>query len=170
MNVIVLVGVSGSGKSTWATEFLAVHPDYICINRDALQLAVVKQLKGYYQRPDLNKIERIVTTLSDTIMVEARRFNSNVLIDNTNLAWSYIEPFVTHYGVTTWQFKLFDVELVDIAKRRVMERDFNGFASKDYDHLLPWDKVAYIDKQYTQFVNIKKFLLDNHYEHQYKDV
>lgn len=165
MNIILLTGISGSGKSTWAKNFLATHPDYVCINRDALRLSLVKNLDGYYQRKDLNKLEAIVNNLSQEVLATAYAIGYNVLIDNTNLTEKYINGFINHYGCTKWQWKLFDVHPA-IAKSRVIYRDFKSeYDSSEMEPFMP--KVAYIDKQYEQFTNIKKHLLDNYLNNQY---
>ena len=37
MKILFLVGISGSGKSTFAEEFLAKNQDYLRINRDDIR-------------------------------------------------------------------------------------------------------------------------------------
>lgn len=155
MNLIILVGISGSGKSTWTKEFLAHHPDYVVVNRDSLRLSLVKTLDGYYQRPDLYDLEQIVNHLTETIIISAKAFNKNIIVDNTNLTLKYIMPIITSHKVTDWQYKLFDL-LPEIAKVRIMLRDYCAAGPVE---LLPMERVAYIDKQTVQYEQIKKWLL-----------
>lgn len=159
MNLIILVGISGSGKSTWTKEFLAHHPDYVVVNRDSLRLSLVKTLDGYYQRPDLQTIEAIVNKLIDTIFFCAKVLDKNILVDNTNLTQKYITQIVDRPNVTDWQYKLFDLNTA-ICKVRVIGRDFGH-------EVVPktqFDKVAYIDKQTVQYGQIKKILLTTYPE------
>src|SRR5690242_18077821 len=108
MKMIICVGISGSGKSTWVKEFLATNKDYICVNRDALRLALVRDLDGYYQRPDLNNLEQIVNSLIERIIADAEMEGYNIIIDNTNLSAKYINGFINSYLVEplTYQIKL----------------------------------------------------------------
>lgn len=48
--LIILVGISGSGKSTWATEYIQKNPDTLRINRDDIRKSLVGTLKNYYPR------------------------------------------------------------------------------------------------------------------------
>jgi adenylate kinase family enzyme len=169
MNILLCVGISGSGKSTWAERFLAAHPDYICINRDTIRLSLVKSLDGYYQRPDLNKLENIVNEVTDCILDQAYRKKFNVLVDNTNLNTKYINWFKNFRKTAddnpNWNYKLFDCHPT-IAKTRVMQRDLQGYAAPGYEDSLPWHKIEYIDKQAEQYNQIKNYLLTNYKENE----
>lgn len=146
MNIILLVGISGAGKSRWATEYLQAHPDYICINRDSLRLALVRQLKGYYRRPDLHRLEQIVNNITDCLLEQAEFKGYNVLVDNTNLDFKYLIQFINYPKVKSFQFKLFNVR-PELAKTRVALRD--GLEPED---------LAYIDKQAKQYTRIKDYI------------
>jgi hypothetical protein len=147
---------------------LRTHPDYICVSRDSLRLALVRQLEGYYQRPDLNVLEQIVNGLSKAIYDEAVIYGKNLVVDNTNLKLSYLQPWIKAPQVKQWRYKFFNV-LPVVAKQRVLIRDFgvylyNGERSLD-DKL---KKVEYIDRQYQQYQSIKNFLLMNQPDNEIK--
>ena len=60
--LIILVGISGSGKSTWAGEYINNNTNILRLNRDDIRKSLVQNLKGYYQREDLTILEDIVST------------------------------------------------------------------------------------------------------------
>lgn len=45
-NVIITVGISGSGKSTWSTNFIKENPKYLRLNRDDIRKTLVGDLDG----------------------------------------------------------------------------------------------------------------------------
>ena len=150
MNILILVGISGSGKSTWAKDFLAAHNDYICINRDALRLCLTKQSVAYYQRPDVTRIEEMINELTDCILEQANRKGYNVLVDNTNLQVKNLNQFINYPGAT-FQIKLFEVRS-ELAKTRVMLREA----------ILDTEAVTYIERQASQYAKVKSHILINH--------
>lgn len=154
----MMVGVSGSGKSTWREEFMEKNLKYFLVNGDSLRRSVMGTLEGYYQRMDLNTIEKAVNELQDSILSSAAWSNYNVIVDNPNLTQKYINYFITHPSVTSYKFKLMDCNPV-VAKTRVAKRDFEDFMQVD-DRLI--ENLAYIDKQDDQYQNIKQWILQNH--------
>lgn len=56
-NVIVLVGVSGAGKSTFATNFVKENPSYLIVNRDSINSY---QIKGdeFVDKPAVQYIDK----------------------------------------------------------------------------------------------------------------
>lgn len=160
-----MVGISGSGKSTWAKKFMEHNHNYVAINRDGLRLGLVKNLQGYYGRPDLPALEGMVNTLVDATLNTAKVRGYNVLVDNTNLTEKYLNQFINYAGVDSWEWKLFNIA-PEVAKIRVLQRDF-GHISPDEDINKTLANVGYIDKQAQQFEHIKKYLLDNHLHHGY---
>lgn len=142
--VIFNVGVSGSGKSTWTTNFIKNNPNYLRINRDDIRKTLVGDLNGYYQRKDLNIIENLVTNLEAYILVEALRKNYNIIMDNTHLKPSYIKDkldLINHWSQAlgrevSSKFKIFPINSKYILKDRISKRD----------SILEID-LGYIDKQ-----------------------
>lgn len=161
MELIFTIGPSGSGKTTWCETHLQAHPGYICLNRDSLRLAITKQLKGYYDRPDLNDLEAIVSDMAYHLIKKAKIQGYSLLIDNTNLKLDYIKRIVDDAGEgVTWQYKLFDCR-PEIAKTRVLLRDHQDI------EFPPFEKVAYIDRQHQQYLNIKNILLTQYKANNY---
>lgn len=75
-------GLPGSGKSTWAIEFLKENPDqWIRINNDSLQL----MMTGRAFSKD-KKVWKAIEHIRDSMINEALGYGINIIIDNTNLS------------------------------------------------------------------------------------
>lgn len=153
MKVIFCVGMSGSGKTTWTSRYIKAHPNTIRVNRDEIRRSLVGNMDGYYQRPDFDKIEGVVTEVENSIFQTAARRGFDVISDNNNLKMSYIsnkvsmmrgycgdmgEPF-------NFKIKIFNLD-VRSCKKRVQLRD--GISNEE--------QVSYIDKQREDFYTIDR--------------
>ena len=77
MKLLFLKGLPGSGKSTWAKEFVEKNPDWIRVNRDDL-----RRMRGRYWYP---KQEKLITKFENQIILVALEAGHNVIVDATNL-------------------------------------------------------------------------------------
>ena len=161
-NVIITIGISGSGKSTWSTQFIKDNANYVRCNRDDIRRVLVGDLVSYYTRKDVNRLEDIVTGFQyEAIRDIIDSYNYNIIIDNTNLRKKYIQDVINEFeDYCTIQFKLFDCDLLE-AKNRVAKRD-NYPLSFDENHVYICPAVDYIDKQYQQYQSIKKWILEKY--------
>ncbi len=148
MDIIICVGISGSGKSTWTSEILRNVPNSFRINRDSLRLSIAGTLDGYYQHPNLMLRESIVTSLTNKLLKELRYIDhSTVILDNTNVDQKYLIPLIKMFEKdANVSIKFFDID-VDTAKNRVLSRDTFLHDTRD---------VEYIDKQNNQYIETKK--------------
>lgn len=76
--VIVLRGVPGSGKTTWARDFMAERPWYKRVNRDLL-----RQMLDFGEY-GANK-EKFIIAMRDQIIRECLEQGYSVVVDDTNL-------------------------------------------------------------------------------------
>ena len=79
--MICLAGMPGSGKTTWAQEFLKKHPDFLYFSPDS-----------YYERINGDECDRTDTfeiwmAMFRDIHIAEKNFN-NVLIDSDNLTYA----------------------------------------------------------------------------------
>ena len=64
----IMSGCPGSGKTTWANEFMKVHPDVRYISRDEIRFSMLKENEDYFAHETevFNKfISTIAATLAD---------------------------------------------------------------------------------------------------------
>lgn len=119
--IIVTVGISGSGKSTFANNLVQVNPNlYTVINRDKLRELLFgyteENVQDYYNRPDIRKLEKQVSKYEDILIKEALASGLVPIIDATHLKREYLERF--KYWNT-----FVDVVFHDITLEKAINRD-----------------------------------------------
>lgn len=151
--LIICVGISGAGKSTWVSQHIKQNKNYLRINRDDIRKTLVGSLVGYYKRPELNKVERIVDYTEDDLANSLAYSEFNIIIDNTNLKIHYINKWkqFADKNQLDLQFKIFQCDCLEAIKR-VIDRDF------EFDTLTSDNRLEYIEKQYQNFREIKNYL------------
>ncbi len=134
--VMILTGLSGSGKSTFARQFCRDNPNWLRVNRDDLRRSLLPvSLPEYWQTwPDdqKNGSKTIVNALQQTAIIEGLRQDWNVLIDNTNLRLSYINEFrkllSAHFDQVDLRYRLIDVPVAECMLRDKYRDDSVGEA------------------------------------------
>ena len=134
--VLILTGLSGSGKSTFARRFCAENSNWLRINRDDLRRSLLTISLAEYANtwPDVerNRIETIVNELQITAILEGIRGGWHVLIDNTNLKLSYLNEFKkllsSHFDDVEIQYRLMDVPVDECIQRDKYRDDSVGEA------------------------------------------
>ncbi len=112
--LIMLVGIPGSGKSAWAKEFIKTHPHYIVHSSDELR----KELYG-----DVNaqgKNGELFTILHKRINKDLEEGKS-VIYDATNLKKRRRCAFLR--GIKCWTKCVLFIEDISICKKRNNDRD-----------------------------------------------
>jgi predicted kinase len=127
---MILTGLSGSGKSTFARQFCVQNPNWLRVNRDDLRRSLLPvSLPEYWQTwsdRDKNRIETLVSELQKTAILDGLARGWHVLIDNTNLKLGYFKEFrqmlTNHFDAVEVSYQLIDVP-VDECIRRDKYRD-----------------------------------------------
>lgn len=150
-NIVITIGISNSGKSTWANEEWKKAPHKtVIINRDKIRELLFgfreDQMQEYHQHPDIFKLEKQVTKYEDTLIHEALNENKTVIVDATHLRAEYIERF-KFWNVPT-SIKWFDVMLKE-ALTRNMGRT----------RQVPEE---FMKKQYNQYVGLRNNFVWNY--------
>lgn len=155
MELIVTVGISGSGKSTWAADYIKANENVIRVNRDDIRMMIT----GSDSRLLPRHLENIVSKMHDEIVKTALDNGSNVILDNTHLQMKYINEIIIKYAHRAKiSFRIFN-EPQHVAKNRVMKRD-----NKKYI-----EEFEYIERQYRQFSNlVKNNKLGGMFKYEYK--
>lgn len=145
--LILLCGISASGKSTYAFNTAEYNPDkYIIVNRDKIRELLFgyseKFISNYYKRSDIKQTEKIVTKYEDTLIYEGLNEGKTVIVDATHLERKYIERFDYWNVPTTLEF--FDIDL-----ETALERDL--FRDRQVGEFI-------IKKQFQRYLQLKKTL------------
>lgn len=114
--ILILTGISGSGKSTFAKKFCNENTNWLRVNRDELRKSLITNTLNDYWRADNNynqRIESLVNELQKTAIQNALKRKWNLLIDNTHLKLSYINQLVKLFNgfEVEIQFKLIETSL-----------------------------------------------------------
>lgn len=106
LKVKILIGIPASGKSTWADNFVHKNSDWVKVSRDDFRSMLKSQ-------PICEpKIESLINTIQDNVILDSLSKGLNVIIDNTNLKQSYIEHFceLVKYQASV-EFQVFDISI-----------------------------------------------------------
>lgn len=76
MKLIMLKGLPGSGKSTWAKEFVAQNPNWVRVNKDSLREMMASYRPG--------KDEALILGWRDHFVMRALLSDRSVIVDDTN--------------------------------------------------------------------------------------
>lgn len=113
--LLILQGIPGAGKSTWAKEFIKdKSEEWVIVNRDS-----IKEMLGNYWVPNR---EDLVANIENNSITGALSRGFNVIVDATNMRKSTI-TFFTQISLkhdAELLFKVFDIDL-----EAAIERDKN---------------------------------------------
>lgn len=137
--IIILVGISGSGKTTWCEDFIKENPGYVRVNRDSVRMEITASNSRFLERD----LENLVTKMQHEQIRTCLLEGFNVIIDNTNLRRKTISDITISFNHLANITIRFVEEDLDICKERVIIRD----ALED---------VSYIDKQYSNLQTLKE--------------
>lgn len=146
----ILIGVSGSGKSTYAKEQLKLNSNMIRVNRDDLRktlFGVEQTDKSYYERKDLRNCEKLVSELSEQIIYDALNKNKDIILDNTHLHWVYIYEIIRKFN------HLSDIELKVI--HDTDKSSYQVFKNRLIERFDNTEDVNYLDRQWNTFKQLK---------------
>ncbi len=119
----LMVGISGSGKSTKAKE-LALEKSALIINRDKLREMLFgyteETIGEYYKSSDLWLLENQISSYQNYLIERALVKDKNVILDNTNLKQSYINEICKKFSSYEIDFCLVECDL-----KTAIERDNN---------------------------------------------
>jgi predicted kinase len=115
LEVLVLIGIPGSGKSTFSKDFVRNNSDWIRVNRDDFR----DMLKN--SQTCENKIEDMITGLVNDVISSSLSRKLNVIVDNTNLKVKYINSIIDTFKYSA----SINYRVFDISKDKAIERDNN---------------------------------------------
>jgi predicted kinase len=84
-HAIFLVGLPGSGKSTWASDFIKAHPDYAILSSDAFIERFAKEAGIVYNDKAYERFRDVAEKFYKASVAVAINNELNIIIDRTNL-------------------------------------------------------------------------------------
>jgi predicted kinase len=142
--IIILIGISGSGKSTYAQELMEEYNNSIIVGRDKLR----ELLFGYteetvnelYTRPDRKQCEDQVTKVFNTIVHEhLKGDNATVIMDNTHLTDKWLDDIKKEFNyVDEFVYVFLDTRLETAIERDKLRSRKVGeeIITKQYNQLM----------------------------------
>lgn len=131
MKAIVTVGVSASGKTTFANDLLAADPSWMNINRDDIRVEIYesKHPGKEFLWPKWNwKWESLVTMRQSDMISCALKRGMNILISDTNLHENRRKDLIkslTSIGYSV-EIKVFDVSFEEALRRDASRKNGVG--------------------------------------------
>ena len=109
--LIILCGISGSGKSSFAKFLFDSNPQkFTIVNRDKIRELIFgyteDSIVHYWTKTDVHKYEKEVTEYEDVLIYEGLNKGKTVIVDATHLKRSYLERF-KYWNVKTSMHILF---------------------------------------------------------------
>ncbi len=120
MKLIMTVGVSASGKTTWATTWAKEQKHCVNINRDDIRFNIVQPGSDWTTYKFTKVNESRVTEIENVIAERAVKFETNIIISNTNLnskTREFWKKFAKEHGYQ------FEIEEFPIALEEAIKRD-----------------------------------------------
>lgn len=121
--ILILIGLSGSGKSTFAKKYCAENPYWLRVNRDDIRKSLLKMTLADYWKAETNfkkQTESQVNHIQKTSLESALNSHWNVILDNTHLDLTHINEMLDF-------LKKFKVEIrflfLDISLEECIARD-----------------------------------------------
>ena len=160
MIVHILVGLIGSGKSTWARE-KAKEDNTVIINKDAIR----QMFKGdYFFHEDY---ERLVDQMSKICFLKALQKGFNVIIDETNITKkkraAYVETVKEHYYMidepVEFEIVWFPEERNNVENRM---KDPRGYTKEKWEAVFRGMKSAFEEPELEELsIGGKLRIIDN---------
>lgn len=150
-NLIITVGISGSGKSTWCREQVEKlgFENAVIVNRDTIRNLLFgytdETVHLHYKSEDLGKKEKLVTKYENVLIKEGLTESKTVLVDATHLSVKYLERF-KFFNVPT------ELRFIESPTYLCIERDFARTRKVG---------AEVIRKQASQLVNLMRELEEN---------
>ena len=118
LKLLMLKGLPGSGKSTWAKQFVADNRNWVRINKDSIRAMIV-----YRQRD-----EGLVCQFRDALIVNALSNGRSVIVDDTNFHPKHetrLKALAESYNAE-FEIKMFDTPIEDCIKNDLKRTESVG--------------------------------------------
>jgi predicted kinase len=148
MRAIITIGISSSGKTTWAKEYAIVNRKTIITNRDDLRFSLTGATSWKNYRFDKH-IEKSITELQRITIEQAFHNKCDIIVADTNLNPVYREQLITSlksFGFAI-EIKEFPISFEEACKRDSLRTNGVGrdVIYKQYQRWLEYSKrIVYV--------------------------
>lgn len=151
MKAVITIGVSGSGKTTWAEQFVRNRGDWVNINRDDFRFAGGN--RDYYNYKFKKSKENEITRKVWQTIEGCARVGWNVIISDTNLNVARRTELVNELENLGFEveYKYFDIPLQE-AVRRDNQREGGVGQSVIMRQWLQYQQQVNPDQQYKPVI------------------
>lgn len=173
--LILTVGASASGKSTWAEEFVEGNDGWINLNRDDVRFELFTDGYRDWNRYKFNKTnENQVSERINYLRDVAEDYQANIVVSDTNLNPKVRKVWQDWAAVNNYEFelKLFPCDWSELVKRNAQrqgglkesllydqfKRYMQQFGAIGEQELIPYTKGD--SNQYTIIVDIDGTIAD----------
>lgn len=144
----ILVGISGSGKSTYAHKEWEKSPkEVLIVNRDSIRNLLFgyseSNINEYYSRKDLNSLEKEVSKFEDLMIYDGLERGKRVIVDATHLKLKYLERF------KIWNVEILITEFPPMSVEWCIKNDAKRVRRVGRE---------VIEKQYKQYISLTESL------------
>lgn len=119
--ITLMIGISGSGKSTYAKQQLITQPNTVIVSRDLIREQIfgydAETITRYYEAPDLGKKEELVTQIEQSQIEAAALMGYDVIVDDTNLTQKTIKQFFTRFPQALFTYKVCECDVEEAIQR-----------------------------------------------------
>ncbi len=116
---IITVGVSASGKSTFAKSLIDSSDQYVEINRDGIRRSLFK-VGGWSDYVFSEENEKAVTNEQYRLFRKAIEENKNVVITDMNLRMKYVQSLIKFFSMNgyTPKIKFCQISVLETLRRQ----------------------------------------------------
>ena len=151
----ILVGISGSSKSTWAhKKWLTDTANTIIVSRDTIRYMygyTESNISNYYINKGLRFLEEKVSEIEDMLINNFLEKGYDVICDNTHLKAEYLNKYNSFDCKK--EIIIFDIDLEEAIKRDSERTRKVG--------------SRVIEDQYKKYKNLVEFLKNNKLKYEY---
>ena len=128
---IITVGVSASGKSSFAQSIIEKDSSFMKINRDGIRRSMFK-CGGWSDYVFSEENERAVTFEQERLMLEAISQNKNIIITDMNLRMKYIRGHIRFFTRNEYDVK---IKFCHVSVLETLRRQNNRTVTADSEEI-----------------------------------
>lgn len=156
--IIILSGISASGKSTWTRNKIQTCQNFISVSRDKIRELMFgydeSTVHNYYKSPNFKANEKLISVFQTTNIRQALSQGFDVIIDNTNLDKYFIEEIMKEFPQCDFEFVLIecDVEIAKLRDAQRLRKVGGDVIDKQFKQLQHLKTVFNFEKIYSKLV------------------